>query len=219
MGGAAAIVDDGEPTIVEKVTGRPLGRGKIWNNIAVRLADEGVPVRAIVRALLLSYDEVVETLKGAAAQGTILSVPRDDWPPGTRRDERAPDTIPLEFEDDHMTMLAMRRIRLSPAMARMFIALLRRPEMTKNALHLCCQRDDAAERPEPTDIKIVDVFVCKIRKLLPVDIKIGTLWGRGYFIDAASKQRAYELLGVKNVNPAGAGNSGGSVQQPPAAGG
>lgn len=218
MSGAAEVIEGGA-TIVESVTGRPTsGRGKIWNNIAVRLADEGVPVRAIVRALLLSYDEVVETLKGAAAQGTILSIPRDDWPPGTRRDERAPDTIPLEFEDDHMTMLAMRRIKLSPAMARMFIALLRRPEMTKNALHLCCQRDDAAERPEPTDIKIVDVFVCKIRKLLPADIKIGTLWGRGYFIDAESKQRAYELLGVKNVNPAGAG-SGGSVQQPPVAGG
>jgi len=52
---------------------------------------------------------------------------------------------------------------------------------------------------EQPEIKIVDVFVCKIRpKLAPLSILIETAWGRGYFMssdaarawDAAAEKRA-----------------------------
>lgn len=33
------------------------------------------------------------------------------------------------------------------------------------------------------EIKIIDVFICKLRKkLVPLDIEVGTTWGRGYFL-------------------------------------
>lgn len=169
-------------------------RTKLWHNVAVRLADEGVPVRAISRSLMLSTEEVREVLEGAGERGMILSIPRDDWPPGTRRDERSPDTIPLEFEDEHMTMLVMRTFAVTSSMAKIFVALLRRPEMTKPALHLTLQRDDA---DDPTEVKIVDVFICKLRKKLPTGIEIKTQWGRGYFIPHEGKVEAYRRLGVK----------------------
>lgn len=45
------------------------------------------------------------------------------------------------------------------------------------------------------EIKIIDVFVCKMRKKLePWDIKIETSWGKGYFIDPAEKKRIAELI-------------------------
>ena len=50
------------------------------------------------------------------------------------------------------------------------------------------------------DAKIIDVFVCKMRKKLkPLGIEIETLWGRGYRITGPSKQRVTELLGQSNA--------------------
>ena len=39
------------------------------------------------------------------------------------------------------------------------------------------------------EIKIVDVFICKLRKKIkPLGVVIDTLWGHGYSLPAASKQ-------------------------------
>ncbi|YBV98388.1 helix-turn-helix domain-containing protein [Phyllobacteriaceae bacterium JZ32] len=43
-----------------------------------------------------------------------------------------------------------------------------------------------ADDEEPL-IKIIDVFICKLRKKLrPLDIKIETIWGRGYRLQIAA---------------------------------
>lgn len=45
----------------------------------------------------------------------------------------------------------------------------------------------AGDGDEP-EIKIIDVFVCKMRKKLePIGIRIDTLWGRGYALAVNSK--------------------------------
>lgn len=47
---------------------------------------------------------------------------------------------------------------------------------------------------ETPEIKIVDVYICKIRpKLELLSIKIETAWARGYFMDAESA-RAWDLV-------------------------
>lgn len=53
-----------------------------------------------------------------------------------------------------------------------------------------------SDRPNgEAEIKIVDVFVCKMRKKLkPFDIEIETVWGQGYRMTAASKANAAALL-------------------------
>lgn len=54
--------------------------------------------------------------------------------------------------------------------------LMKRGQATKEQImhHLYQMRDEA-------EIKIVDVFVCKVRKKLkPFGIKIETIWGKGY---------------------------------------
>lgn len=76
--------------------------------------------------------------------------------------------------------------------AKLFGILLKRDLVTKaqgmSALY--------SDRPNgEAEIKIVDVFVCKMRKKLkPFDIEIETVWGQGYRMTAASKANAAALL-------------------------
>ena len=42
------------------------------------------------------------------------------------------------------------------------------------------------------ELKIIDVFVCKVRRKLPSDIEILTIWGRGYSMPPASRHRWQE---------------------------
>lgn len=185
------------------------GRSTLWHNVAVRLADEGVPILAISRSLMLPVDEIREVLGSAVDRGTIINIPRGDWAPGTRRDERNPNTIPLEYNDEQLTMLAMRTFSLTASEAKLFVALLRRPEMTKKSLHLVLQPDDTSDE-ELTDIKIVDVYVCKIRKKIThrnYKLLIDTIWGRGYSMSKDVKDKAFTLMGLPHL--AGGGRVGG----------
>jgi DNA-binding response OmpR family regulator len=44
------------------------------------------------------------------------------------------------------------------------------------------------DRPEEPEVKIIDVFICKIRKKIdPLGLQIQTIWGRGYrFVPVAT---------------------------------
>jgi len=54
------------------------------------------------------------------------------------------------------------------------------------------------ERDQP-DFKIVDVFICKIRKhLKPAKITISTIWGIGYALEGESLLAARRALGIKD---------------------
>ena len=53
--------------------------------IAVRLADEGVPLYAIARVLKSPAEYVREALYVAKGEGKILEMPREDWPPNSLR--------------------------------------------------------------------------------------------------------------------------------------
>lgn len=59
------------------------------------------------------------------------------------------------------------------------------------------------------EVKIIDVFVCKLRKKLAragADGVIGTIWGRGYVIREAAAQEVFanprEALGIPRLSPA-----------------
>lgn len=79
---------------------------------------------------------------------------------------------------------------LSPKEARLFAHLTTREMVTKqnlmDAIYFDLHTDD-----EPT-IKIIDVFICKVRKKLkPFGIEIETVWGQGYSL----KNREHYQLG------------------------
>jgi two-component system cell cycle response regulator CtrA len=74
---------------------------------------------------------------------------------------------------------------------RLFGVLLKRDVASKDALMAALYRDLGRDEAE---IKIIDVFVCKMRrKLRPFEISIHTVWGEGYRLDQETKTRVEAL--------------------------
>ena len=68
-----------------------------------------------------------------------------------------------------------------------FGVLLSRPMATKEAIMAALYYSQGRDEAE---IKIVDVFVCKIRKKLrPFGVGIKTVWGLGYELDASVREK------------------------------
>jgi two-component system, cell cycle response regulator CtrA len=75
--------------------------------------------------------------------------------------------------------------------SKLFCALVKRDIVTKESAMDALYRD----KPNSAEVKIVDVFVSKIRrKLRPYDISIETVWGRGYLMPGPSKLKVAALL-------------------------
>lgn len=85
-------------------------------------------------------------------------------------------TVPIEWQ-------------LTGAEARLYAFLTTRVMATKPAIMHALYIGRVDVEPE---MKIVDVFVCKLRKKLkPFGVEIATIWGQGYSLrDRASHQRA-----------------------------
>lgn len=68
--------------------------------------------------------------------------------------------------------------KLTASESRVFCALASREVATKEFLLVALYDDTFKDRAEP---KIVDVYVCKLRKKLKLyDVSIETIWGKGY---------------------------------------
>lgn len=79
--------------------------------------------------------------------------------------------------------------------SRLLGALLERDIMTKDGLMSALYRDLGKDEPE---LKIIDVFVCKIRRKLREagveGIRIETVWGQGYRLPPADKEKLRALV-------------------------
>jgi two-component system cell cycle response regulator CtrA len=91
-----------------------------------------------------------------------------------------------------MRVLTPMEWRLTPMQMRVFGVLLARELATKAAIMAALYRDDGRDEADP---KIVDVFVCHVRrKLKAFDVPIETIWGQGYRMSPAAKDRARDLM-------------------------
>lgn len=175
----------------------PFDTRPLFDAVAVRLADEGIPVRAIARATALPSEEVYQALRNAIARGSIVEMPRDDWPPGSSRNARSAFTGTILEQEQHLKSACARFFKASPLEAAMLATMLRRNEVTKEQLHAVVEqnRPGANENREQTDPKIVDVMICKLRKKLRVhDLEIKTMWGMGYLMSPSHREKATQLL-------------------------
>jgi DNA-binding response OmpR family regulator len=169
-----------------------------------------VPVCAIARILQTPSALIRTILRRAVVKGDLLDVPREDWTPGQTRDQHSPDAVRYSFRDDNFVALLMRSFTgLTSSTATVLAMLLRRTEVLKSALHASVQRHDGESR-EKTQIKIVDVYICKLRKVLAdYGLTIRTLWGQGYCLDAEVKARIFGRLGLGPTGKPTAETSGG----------
>ncbi len=176
---------------------------KRLQSIIVRMADEGTPLRAIARATQWESTAVRAVLNEALNNGTIVEMPRDDWPPGSIRNERLPG-IPVSANDEKFQVDLVHHFKITKLHAKVFGALLRHQEVTKKTLHRII--DDGIEPDEEgaTQEKIVDVVICHLRKRLrPTGVAIRTIWGCGYFMEPEHKKLALDLLEKRRSPSAG----------------
>jgi len=178
----------------------------VLDQIAARLANEGIPVNVIARGLEVPAADVRLSLDDALASGRITEMPAADWPPTARRADHLPPHIAAARDSDLVTSF-MRSFKLTKLMASFMLVLVKREEADKATLHrvIESQRAQRTSRPnnsEETDPKMVDVVICNLRKKLkPFALTINTLWGRGYYLDNQGRQRALALIEreVENV--------------------
>lgn len=164
------------------------------NDIIIRLADEGIPVRAIARATKIPGADIYDMLRDAMAAGQIVELPKDDWPPGTARAARA--IAARQVNDDALAFSCARFFRATRLEAAILTVLLKRAEVTKQQLHLVIEQNRPSQGRVETDPKMVDVVICHLRKKLKShDLTIETVWGLGYLMSAEHRDRALALLG------------------------
>ena len=151
-------------------------------SIAVRLADEGVPLRAIARATGTPSDQLRDNLREAKANGTLVDLPKEDWPPGFPRDQRALQLSRMVVEDREAVSLAMQQVfHLTATEAGILMTLLQNPTVPKTRINMVH--------------RTIDVHICRIRQRLePFAIGVATIWGYGYQLDADSRRRIMELI-------------------------
>lgn len=88
---------------------------------------------------------------------------------------------------------------------RVLAALIQGDLVTKDAVYVRVYPDHYMG--DAPDIKIIDVFVCKLRrKLKPLGIAISTVWGRGYRIEAGDRDvlKCYAVHAVTQIGVAAA---------------
>jgi DNA-binding response OmpR family regulator len=146
----------------------------------IRLADEGVPLRAIARATKIPSADLREALTDAQSEGRLLELPHDDRPPGFPRDRRALQLSRLAVDDKDVLVLAVRQLfGLTPTEVRLLLAVLQHPLVIKST----------------TDGKAMGVRVHYMRKrLAPFGIAITTLWGFGYQLSDPHRRTAMDLI-------------------------
>ena len=163
--------------------------------IAIRMADEGIPVRAIARSVRLPSEDVYEILKEAIGRGSLVELPKDDWPVGTTRGSRGAFNRTSVETDEALKAACARVFRATPLEAALLAVLLRRDQVTKTQLHIVIEQNRPSENREETDPKMVDVMICHLRKKLKLHkIEITTMWGLGYRIETSHRVKAVAML-------------------------
>lgn len=167
------------------------------SDIAIRLADEGIPIRAIARAIKVAGEDVYEILRTALYDGKLISLPKDDWPPGSPRANRTQADHNILNDEEQVKFLCSVKFKTTRLQSALLATILKRQQVSKQTLHDVIEhtRLTYGTHKEPTDQKMVDVMVCHLRKKLkPFSFDILTVWGTGYRMDAAHREAALIML-------------------------
>lgn len=99
--------------------------------------------------------------------------------------DRLRDELDALKETLGLHFVAPIEFRLTGSETKVFGRLLKGGLATKDAIMATLYRDAGKDEAE---IKIVDVFICKLRKkIAPFGLSIETVWGAGYQMAPASK--------------------------------
>jgi hypothetical protein len=167
-----------------------MGLTALAADLAVRLADEGVPLRAIARACELPSEDLRIQLTEAVDAGRIVNLPKEDWPPGCPRDQRALQLNRLTARDkDLVDRAAVQVFRLTLTQAKLLLLMIQRAEVSRERVGMAGS--------------LLSVHIHHLRKQLKrFNITIDTLWGEGYQLSAENRRKVTELLLQRAAAPA-----------------
>ena len=162
------------------------------SDIAVRLADEGVPLRRLPAPCRTPSSDLREQLHEALSDGRLLELPSMTGRPGCPKDQRALQISRMVRENrEALHLVAMQLFSLTPSGARVLVKLLETEHASREALHVAL----VATSDPASDIKIVDVAICSLRKRLEkFGIEIVTLWAYGFQLSSEHRRRAMDLI-------------------------
>jgi hypothetical protein len=155
-------------------------------DIAVRLANEGVPVRAIARAVQLPSADVRVGLESARQQGYLIELPCEDWPNGYPRGQRLARLAQAVGYNKSALQAAARTVfNLTPGEASILLALLSNEALVQEALLVCSANSLRAQ-------------LCRLRaRLARFDLQIKTLHGYGYYMLPPHRRKAQDIILTK----------------------
>jgi len=193
---------------------------------AVRAAAEGIPVGAIARTLRMPFDRVLLYLQRAKKLGALIELPKSDWPANQSVSERSRSVAPLAavvkgpalgpvsgiaaLAADEQEFLCRNAFKLTILEAGFLVVLLRCLFAEKEKLHAVIEtqrhtRSVRPDRTEPTDPKMVDVMICKLRKKMGAydpRFIVMTSWGKGYYLTRDVKDIIFQTLETQHAgNP------------------
>jgi hypothetical protein len=161
--------------------------------LAIKLADEGVPVRAIARAMGVSLADLREQFDEAVLEGRILNAPRADWPSQLRPANHLPISKLSGIEERVLLGAVMRTFKTTECQSRLLLALIRRHEVTRDELHQAYNYRDGFEAE--TQQKILDVQCLRLKRALQqFGLSIETLWGFGRRMSWDDRKKAFAML-------------------------
>jgi hypothetical protein len=153
--------------------------------LAIRLADEGVPIAAIARTLILPFEDIEAIITDALKEGDIAVMPQPDWPHGKIRygGEVLQEPRQRFAGLDEAVAAVPMSLDLTPAEATILGCLMLRNFASKAFIYHALYGDDLNGGPDP---KILDVYICRIRKKVE---GISTIWGRGFSLSEESRAK------------------------------
>jgi hypothetical protein len=156
--------------------------------LLMRMAREGIPLKAMARILMRGYQEIVSDAEGLLVTGEITELPKVDW----RQDVRITTSPQASLWDD--------RIRISTLLgcarqeADLLARLLRAGELDHEQLARQLPRRPYGSEAKEYRRRSLRVVLCRVRKKLPNDIKIETSFGAGLSMNKDSRDRLLSLL-------------------------
>lgn len=162
--------------------------------VAANLAHEGVPIRAIARALKQSTDAVREAINEAVSRGSIVSAPKEDWTATVSKDNRSPELLKPKVNEEDLTRSLKRMFKVTPLQAALLGVLLTKDQVSKDMLHQVIEAR-RKHKAEETDPKMVDVVICNLRKKVkPYGVLVVTIWSCGYYMEPALRKKVLGLV-------------------------
>lgn len=184
---------------------QPRETKRLASDVVVAFAHYGIAIETMGRALQLPFDYVSGICQRAINRGNLQRMP-----PQTADDKRSANLqevvhLRLLLDDARATIRDLSQnarlgasdlfvgiFDLTKSEAAVLGAIVTRGQLSRLALYdMVFGLRSENEQPEP---KIIDVFVCKVRKKLKrhaPDVAIQTNWGAGYFM---SPEHARKLL-------------------------